>query len=315
MPLRSHSISQRRPRRGAPPWGGGHVRLPGGRGAIGAFGLTLGLLCGLLVTALPWLAGAGDTEVRVYPAKHRSAEELRPLAESVMSGAGRAAVDRRSNTLVLSGEPDALERALELLGSLDVARSTVALRYESTRRAVLEQEGIEVEWQLDTGRVRVGNVRRGGPGSQLALRIDDDVRRTQGRTRGQLRILDGETGRISMGSRIPVERRSIERGRYGGQVIRESVEYVNAESGFEATPRVRGDGRIELTLRPFAAELARDGTLEISEADTVVVIEPGETVAIGEVLRELEQRDRGPLSERRAAARDEVLLLITAELE
>ena len=54
------------------------------------------------------------------------------------------------------------------------------------------------------------------------------------------------------------------------------------------------DGRIELRLRPFDASLRPDGGIERSGADTVLVLEPGRTLALGGLLREDRAEYRAP---------------------
>ena len=113
-----------------------------------ALATSMALVAGWIPVAT---ARAQDRDVKVYVVKHRTAEELIDVAETALDGAGRVAADRRSNTLVLTGEPRAVERALAVLASLDIARRSVSLRYESISARTLEAQGIAVTWSVTRG--------------------------------------------------------------------------------------------------------------------------------------------------------------------
>ncbi len=271
----------------------------------------------LFVCIALWLAlPAGAQVVHVYEVRHRIAEELLPLAETAMAGEGRVAADRRTNALVLSGSRKAVATALELLGALDVRAHTIFLRYEARRASDLASAGARVAWRAGVGGLRVGNVRWPGAGpASVAVEVDAVRERRTATLAGQLRILDGQTGRIATGASLPITHRRVERGRHG-PVVSESMQLVSAESGFEASPRVLRDGRIELTLRPFDAAVRPDGVITHANADTVLALEPGETLALGGLLREERTQHRSANSGVSASdAADESLLLVTAEIE
>jgi len=269
-----------------------------------------GIACLALALALPAFAQV----FRTYEVRHRTADELLPLVETAMSGEGRAAADRRTNTLVLSGSPQAVESALALLSTLDVRTRSVLLRYESRGAQELAARGARVIWSTDAGALRIGNVSWPG-GSRAEIHADEGVTHGSGTLAGTLRILDGQTGRIATGTSVPVTTRRVQPGP-AGPTWTESTSYVAADSGFEASPRILGDGRIELALRPFDARVARDGTIAHSSSSTRIVLEPGRTVALGGILRDAQSEQRSALSGAGTSrSGDESLLLVTAEIE
>jgi len=115
-------------------------------------------------------------------------------------------------------------------------------------------------------------------------------------------------------------------------VIEESTYYESAESGFEASPRVLRDGRVELALRTFHgrvstsdgtglegtdphASLRPDGAIERASAETRLVLTPGATVALGGIAR-AESAQRGALTAGgTSGAADESVLLVTVDVE
>ena len=90
---------------------------------------------------------------------------------------------------------------------------------------------------------------------------------------------------------------------------------MTAESGFEASPRVLGDGRVELALRPFDESVQPGGAIERTGADTVLVLDPGTTVAVGGIVSE-QSTSHGAFSGAGGrGASQESLLLVTVEVE
>ena len=263
--------------------------------------------------AVPAAAAAGAA-TRVYAAQGRPAEELVPLAETALGTAGRAVVDRATNSVVLIGDEGAVAEAYALLERQDRRLRSVVLRYESRSLAELEAAGIDVDWSVDAGGVRVGNVvrPRGGSGARI---LGGASRRERGQElAGVLRIAEGESGRLLTGSAVPVTRRTVQRGRLGPTVT-ESTQWVNADSGFDASVRILGDGRVRVELQPFEADV-RDGRIRSAEAATTLVISPGETVALGAIDRASTSRGIDlPSGAHAARARGERVLLLGAEVE
>ena len=188
----------------------------------------LALACSALVLLLAAPASARDV-VQVYKVQHRTAEELLPLVETALAGDGSAAADRGSNSLVLSGSSAAVASALVLLAKLDTPQRNVVLRYESRTTRELDTEGIRVAWTVDAGSVRIGNVVLPGDGTRVAIAPDGRSRESAGTLAGQLRILDGGSGRISVGASAPVTTRRVDEGWRGG-VVSESTTFVSAST-------------------------------------------------------------------------------------
>jgi type II secretory pathway component GspD/PulD (secretin) len=282
----------------------------------------------LAIAALALAASAAAQVVRVYEVRHRTAEELAPLVETVLSGQGRVVTDRRTNVLVLSGSPRAVASAFELLAALDVRARTVRLRYEQRRSGELASAGASVRWR--EGGLRIGDVVWPGAAASVAIGVEGEAARGVSTLTGELRILDGQTGRITSGTSAPITARRIQRSRRGA-VIEESTQYEDAESGFEASPRVLRDGRVELTLRTFHgsistsdgtrrggadhASLRPDGAIDRASAETTLVLTPGATIALGGIARE-ESAQRGALSGGgTSGTAEESVLLMTVEVE
>ncbi len=292
--------------------------------------------CVLVVIAALWLAAPATAQVvRVYEVRHRIAEELAPLVETALAGEGRVVADRRTNALVLSGSPSAVASALEMLAALDVRARTVRLRYESRRSSELASAGASVRWRAGAGGLRIGDVLWRSPegdrraAAAAAIAVEGEAGRRASTLAGELRILDGQSGRIATGTSAPITARRIQRGRRGAVTL-ESTHFESAESGFEASPRVLRDGRVELALRTFHGSfstsggtglegthtsLRPDGAIDRASAETRLVLTPGATVALGGIAR-AESAQRGALTAGgTSGAADESVLLVTVDVE
>jgi len=269
----------------------------------------------LFFAALGVALPAAAQVVQIYQVRSRTAEDLLPIAETAMEGEGRAMADPHTNSIVLSGPRKAVDGALALLGTLDVRARSVVLHYESRSAQELTARGARVAWSTGSGPVRIGNVISPHADTHVAVRVEEGMFQRGGMLGGTLRILDGQSGRIATGTSVPVTARRVQPGP-AGPVWTESTTYVSADSGFEASPRILGDGRIELTLRPFDAQVQRDGTIRHSGAETRIVLEPGRSVALGGILRDAQAEQRSTLSGGGTSrASDENLLIVTAEIE
>lgn len=265
----------------------------------------IALLLLLLLLLLPAVSAA---EATVYHAQHRPAEELLHLAEAALGERGHAVVDANTNSLVLLGDPAAVAETLSLLAAQDRPARSVVIHYEERRLSELRDRGAEVRWSVGEGELRVGNVEGAeAPGVEVTTR---DLRAgASGDHAGTLRVLDGGSGRITTGRVVPVRTE-----RHDG---RHDTLLVSADTGFEVTPRILGDGRVQLDLVPFGAEVLPDGSIATSGAATRVVLEPdGEPLVIGGIARELGTASESTLSGRReASSSDERVLLVRVEVD
>jgi len=265
-------------------------------------------LAALLAAALlAAFAAHAERKVHVYRPVSRSAAELAAPAQAALGDAGSATFDAGTNALVLIGEPQAVEAALELLGQLDRPLATVVLHYESERLEDLAARGVSVAWSVSAGSFRIGNV-SAPPGTDLvAVRPFDERKERRGTFAGMLRLQDGQVGRIETGSELPIVTHV--------SPYETQVGVVSASSGFEARPQVLGDGRVRVEIQPFEGALERGGAIRRSGAATEITVQPGETVAIGGITQSGERRSRGLGGASREETHEEWVLLLRTEVE
>jgi hypothetical protein len=137
--------------------------------------------------------------------------------------------------------------------------------------------------------------------------LGEDAHRSDGSQTGTVRVLEGAWGRIASGSEALLP---IGSARYPNAVR------VAAESGLEVRPRILGDGRVRLDLRPFQASLGRGGVVSRSGADTTLVVTPGETAVVGSVSSSRAGRSESLLSGvQQGQEQTQRLLLVTVTID
>jgi len=263
-----------------------------------------------LLAALVCFAPAAhpaERKVQIYRPLTRTAAELLAPAQAALGAQGSATVDAGTNALVLIGDEQAVVAALGVLAQLDRPLPTIVLHYESERLADLTARGIQVAWSIGAGSFRVGNV-YAPPGTDLvAIRPFADRTERRSRLAGMLRVQDGQVGRIETGTAVPIV--------HHVSPWESQVDLVDVSSGFEARPQLQGDGRVRVALQPFEGALERGGAIRSSGAATEVTVEPGETIAIGGLTQEREQRSRGLGGAANEKGYEDWVLLLRAELE
>jgi type II secretory pathway component HofQ len=251
------------------------------------------------------LAASAAAEMLLYRGKHRPVEELLPIARTLLGDAGRAEVDARTNTLLLVGEARLLSEVEAVLSAQDRAPRMVVLHYGTQRLSDLEAAGARVRWSVAGDGYRVGNARAPGEGVRIAAAVDAERARGTAALDGTLRVLEGSAGTLYTGAAVPMALATPEGP---------AAAWVSAESGFEARPRILGDGRVQLELRPFDARLA-GSAVEHAGAATTLVVAPGEDVVIGGIATDRAGSTLGTAGANSGRSADDRVLVIRVEVE
>ena len=260
-----------------------------------------------LVVAQVALPAHAAREVSVYEGQHRSAGDLLPGVVAAFGKQGlTAVVDGAGNRIVLAGEAAVVADAVALLAQEDRAPRIVLIRQESRRSSDLERSGIEVRWSAELGSVRIGNVSRLPPGTQVAVSGGRERERTSRTTTSTVRVLEGEVAAIGTGTSVPV---TVRVGPY------RSTAYVSAGSGVRVRPTILGDGRIELSIDSSDGELGPGGLVRQASESTKVVVSPGESVALGSLQRSSSSRRRGDRGVHDVSDDQDIVILVTAEVD
>ncbi|MEZ3137325.1 secretin N-terminal domain-containing protein [Stutzerimonas kunmingensis] len=220
---------------------------------------------------------------------NRMAEDVIPVAESVLGGQGR--VTAYGSQLIVNA-PDALISELrQVIDKLDVEPKRLLISVDTQDSASSSAGGYQVD-----GSVRSGDVEfetgRGEAGGRDRVRI---IRRsTNSRDGGvqQVQASEGYPALIQVGQSVPLTTQ----GTDGYGQIYQQTQYRDVLRGFYATATVHGD-RVQVTISSTRDRLAqgRGGVVEVQNADTRVSGRIGEWITIGGVDESASSEQQGTL--------------------
>ncbi|MCQ4303639.1 secretin [Stutzerimonas frequens] len=244
----------------------------------------IALLAVALSTCLPLQAAT-----EVIQLNNRMAEDVLPVAESVLGGQGR--VTAYGNQLIVNA-PDSLIRELrQVVDQLDVAPKRLLISVDTQDSASSSTGGYRVD-----GSARAGDVEfetgRGEIGGRDQVRI---IRRsTNSRDGGvqQIQASEGYPALIQVGQSVPLTTQ----GTDGYGQIYQQTQYRDVLRGFYATATVHGD-RVQISISSSRDRLAqgRSGVVEVQNADTRVSGRVGEWITVGGVDESASSDQRGTL--------------------
>ena len=214
------------------------------------------LFCFLCIELGPALAADDDTSsdsFAIIKLRKRSAKELLPQVQTVLSPSGRASVDTISNAIIVSDSPDAIKNIRNLIARLDqpVPRVQLRLRY---RQADTKTRGLSTAGGIS--------------GSEGGLRMHTDTFHQN--TTLQLTLGSGSSGYLMIGRDIPFTDYWLDLcSRYGYRFSR-LTGYKRVESGFEVRAVVLEAG-VDLTLVPRLS-FADRRSIRFTEAATRITI-------------------------------------------
>ncbi len=245
--------------------------------------VALFLVLVLSASLLPRLAAAGDTDVFVYKAKHRVAEELMSGVSTALTSEGRVSVDSRTNSLVIIDTPEGLAAVKAVLASQDVRQSNIQITVESVTDRDLRALHAEVDWAYRSSGWQIGTVPVALPGSGIsALATLGDEKTHSRRTAVQtITVMNDGTAEIATGHEVPFTDVFHHYAAGRGYLTR-STRWVSVDTGLTVHARTIGTDRILLDITPWMRNLARGGrSIKFTEASTQIEVKDGEAVVMG----------------------------------
>jgi len=237
------------------------------------------LLLSCLSTVLQ-LNSVSMADTVVIPVDFRSAEEVLPLMEHLLSDQGRAVADPRSNSLVVTDTPEAIAAVRSFLTRADqpARQVTVRVRFGQTRSATDRSVSVG-------GAVSVKTWTIGTPGAkpnQARVTARDANRSRREFTESFVRTGSGSTAYIAAGQDIPYRERWVQLSRRYATIGERTV-FQRVETGMEVTPFVTGStARLSIVPRiGYVDESGRNGQVRFARAATELTAPLGQWVGIG----------------------------------
>jgi len=242
--------------------------------------------------------------------KNTTAKDMQTPVQGLLSERGKVTVVEHTNSLIIDELPKNLERIRSMIDSLDREMLQISISTKIVEVGSGKQNDIGIQWsffnQASGAQVsHLPSAVKGGSAISKSLEkatfgildkrgfsVALDYLFTQNNSEvvaePQITTVENKEAKIFMGSRIPVS--SLD---YAGNT---KITMIDAGTELIVTPRITGDGRVKMELKPTkkSYEMTDQGPI-INEqgAETEVVIQDGETVVIAGLTSDDNQHSEG----------------------
>lgn len=268
--------------------------------------------------------GQEGVEVRseVFFLKYISAAEAKSLLARIVSARGSVEVNQISDSIIVTDFPESIEKIRELLDTVDIPPKQVLIEAKILDITATNLGSMGVRWDFDynpdgglfgrgtqtaeqlKGTIAMGAASSQLTGGQLALNTLTlknwnvtalvDALLKEGKANllasPSIAVLNGQEARIVIGERFPFKERT-----QTATGTTETTKFVDIGTTLRVIPRINEDGYITMYLHPevssLAAALDAGPRVTTREADTTVRVKEGETLIIGGLISQKEERN------------------------
>lgn len=216
-------------------------------------------------------------------------EEVNSVVQDNISEV-QLSTNQMTREIIVSGKVNDVERAVNLIQNLDVPRRQVIIeaRVEDISRSASEEMGItspesnlpRIEFTKDPETDQIDGITGDWP---TYLRALESEGKAETLANPRLMTLNGETGEMLIGDRVPVKGVNAE-----GEV---TISYINAGIELEFLPWITDEDYIELEVSPKVSSLGDEKyegypSIQTREVSTKLRLKDGQTFAIGGLIQE-----------------------------
>jgi general secretion pathway protein D len=249
-----------------------------------------------------------DMEVEIFKVRNRDAKSLLPAVEHLKSDEGKVTVDNNTDSLIVVDYPQNLRRIAEVLNTLDVPPKQVEIEVivAEVTDAFLGKAGLSFGQAVMTPE-KFDRLK------YLLQKREDSSVRSQMSVRtmsGQPAMIQAAQEEILWGAVVSTPESKT--------ITVAPVATRSAGKFLEVLPKVNNDGTITVILRPTVSEFQKDRSIYERSIITQVIVNSGETIAIGglETSRQYTGRRGIPLTGTSVTARGEedrkIMMFLTA---
>lgn len=213
----------------------------------------------------------------VIPLKFRMAEDVLPIAQSVVGDQGK--INAYGNQLIVNAPASVISELRDVLAQLDNEPRQLLISIDSQNSAASGASGYSVD-----GSGRVGNVEiqsgRGEKSGRDQVRIIRHSTTSQGGGIQQIQATEGYPALIQVGQSVPITTS----GADGYGQIYQQTQFRDVTRGFYATATIHGD-QVQVTISSHQDRMSssRPGAIDVQETNTSVRGRLGEWISLGGV--------------------------------
>ncbi len=263
----------------------------------------------VLVGAASGLEKYNDT-ASVIKLNYARAEEIKPALAALIGTSSKISTDSVTNSIIFTGTPTDEARLRSAVNALDIATQQVTLEAKiiALNREDSKSLGIAWNWDKipqnsdyygdnddnDTTDETFGGVAHFGPSYEFRFNATLSALFAEGKAKilatPRIITIPGKEASIFIGDHVPVVTEKIENG-----VTVNTTDYVDAGIKLKYTPIVSSDGLITSVVHtevstPTLVSEVKNYKITSRTADTTVRMRNGETLVIGGLINEEEQK-------------------------
>jgi type II secretory pathway component GspD/PulD (secretin) len=234
--------------------------------------------CTLILSLAVLISASLAAEVAVIKVNYRSASDLLPQVQTLLSPEGKASVDTQTNSLIVVDTNESLTKIQSFVASMDKPAEQVKVRFR------FQEQGVSTDRDLSaSGRVsgEHGLVAFGRDGREgVPVRAQDTRVNRRGNTESFISVMSGSSAYLWVGKEVPFTEQWVYLTHQYARVV-ETVNFQRVETGFEVRPIVIGNN-VQVEIVPRISSFDKEEQLvRLTEAATTLTVPKGQWVTIG----------------------------------
>lgn len=227
------------------------------------------------------LSAFAQTELRVFTLQHHFAKDLYSVITPLVGQDGT--VTGVNNQLIVRATPAQLQEIEAVIAAMDVPRVNRKITVASNRNQQSTYNNTEL-----SGNVNIGNVTIGNRQARQGASVDITRQQNQSMQNSQqfIQVVDGQRAFIQVGKLVPFTQDWLLITKRYTQNTR-TTDWLEVSTGFAVSPRTIGN-QVEVEITPRITNLNSRQTIDFETLTTVVRVNLGEWVNIGQTMQ---QRD------------------------
>lgn len=258
-----------------------------------------------LLASMPFYTQAASEVIQL---NYRMAQDVLPVAESVLGREGRATA--YGNQLIVNASPDKIAELRSVLGSLDTQPRRLLITVDTQGHQRNQERGYRVDGTIGGrhGEVVIGRGERNGRDQARIIHNNTQSRDGSLRT---IQTLEGSAALVQVGQDVPL--RSTHYGPYGQ--VQERTEYRSVNQGFYVTATVHGDNvQIEIDSQNDRRSTQQRGVINTQNTSSRLSGRLGEWISVSGTAQDLNSREDGFMQKRYSTGREDSQLQLKVEV-
>jgi len=266
---------------------------------------------------------AQQMNIEVIPLANRTADQLIEVIQPLLVPG--ASISGMNNKLIIKSTRANITQIKQLLNTIDKPLRRLLITVNQGQNINTLDQSQSVSGRLSSGDVSISNrsmtSRNQGvlisgtdsDGNRVAYQTNERETQTDNNHSFSVQTLEGQPALIQSGLSVPVQNQNTVFTR-NGVIVHDSVEYVNATSGFYVLPRINGN-RVTLMVAPNLTSVIGQvsPSFVVQNVQTTVSGLIGEWIDIGGLDTSTRGNNRGILSGSENQQADSRTILIKVE--